>query len=172
MPGPDRPRITPDSKVLPILEAYPEAEAALLRLSPAFEKLRNPVLRATVARLATLRQVAATAGVPISAVIRELQQATGLAAEALTEAAPGAAPAWAVREKVTRELDARELIDAGQHPLERVMNDLSTLGPGEVYALITPFVPGPLLDVARTRGFASHAKEESPGQVVSYFQKM
>ena len=86
-------------------------------------------------------------------------------------AAEGAAPAWAVREKVTRELDARDLIRSGQHPLERVMNDLAALGPGEVYALITPFVPGPLLDVARTRGFASHATEESAGTVVSYFQK-
>ena len=56
--------ITPDSKIGELLEAYPDLESTLLRLSPAFRHLKNPVLRRTVAKVASLRQVAAVGGVP------------------------------------------------------------------------------------------------------------
>ncbi|MDD4434532.1 MAG: DUF1858 domain-containing protein, partial [Parabacteroides sp.] len=45
-------------KVAELLNDYPEIEDTLLSLSPAFAKLRNPVLRKTVARVTTLQQAA------------------------------------------------------------------------------------------------------------------
>ena len=49
--------ISPKTKVGELLDAYPELEPVLMAMSPAFEKLKNPVLRKTVARVATLQQV-------------------------------------------------------------------------------------------------------------------
>ncbi len=49
--------IIPDSKVGALLQEFPQLEDVLIQMSPAFGHLRNPVLRKTVAKVATLRQV-------------------------------------------------------------------------------------------------------------------
>ena len=51
--------ISPKTKVLQLLEAYPALEDLLIDYVPAFRKLKNPVLRNTVAKIATLQQAAA-----------------------------------------------------------------------------------------------------------------
>lgn len=53
--------ITPHTKVSELLDAYPELEPILLELSPAFEKLKNPLLRKTIARFTTLKHAASIA---------------------------------------------------------------------------------------------------------------
>ena len=50
--------ITPETKVGALLDNYPDIEELLISLSPSFKKLRSPVLRKTVAKVANLRQVA------------------------------------------------------------------------------------------------------------------
>ena len=50
--------ITPKTKVMQLLDAYPALESLLIETIPAFEKLRNPVLRKTVARITSLQQAA------------------------------------------------------------------------------------------------------------------
>ena len=51
--------ITPKTKVLELIETYPELEDILIEIAPAFKKLKNPILRKTVAKIATLQQAAA-----------------------------------------------------------------------------------------------------------------
>ncbi|NOZ00542.1 MAG: DUF1858 domain-containing protein [Deltaproteobacteria bacterium] len=166
-----RPDITPDLKVNTLLEHYPEVEDALISMSPEFERLKNPVLRKTIARIATLRQVARVGGVSLGDLVGGLREAAGITGEITmnegTDEA-GARPDW-VRAPV-KSFDAREVIEAGEHPLDRVMRELPELGPGEVYELITPFVPAPLLDVARNKGYLTWtAPADSPGEVHNYF---
>ena len=47
------------TKVAALLDAYPELEGVLIGIAPPFKKLRNPVLRRSVAKVASLRQAAA-----------------------------------------------------------------------------------------------------------------
>ncbi|WP_051522439.1 DUF1858 domain-containing protein [Porphyromonas gingivicanis] len=54
--------ITPETTVADLLEYYPGLEQRLLELSPSFAKLKNPLLRRTVARITTLRRAAQVAG--------------------------------------------------------------------------------------------------------------
>ncbi len=54
-----KPSITPNMKVAEFLKHYPELESVPINMAPAFAKLKNPVLRKTVARVATLGQAAA-----------------------------------------------------------------------------------------------------------------
>ena len=54
--------ISPKTKVGELLDAYPQMEGVLLDLSPAFAKLKNPILRKTVARIATLQRAAVVGG--------------------------------------------------------------------------------------------------------------
>lgn len=174
MPTPECPAtITPDSRLGELLERWPHLEAVLLELSPHFAALTNPVLRRTVARLATLRQVSTVSGVALGVLVSRLRDGAGLAPAAVEEegsAAPGR-PAWATEEAVTQTHDARPTLDAGEHPMARVLADLARLGDRDVYALVTPFVPAPLVDLARAKGFQAFSVSEGAELVRTYFRR-
>jgi hypothetical protein len=165
--------ITPDSKLGDLLERWPQLEGVLLELSPHFQALQNPVLRRTVAKLATLRQVSAVSGVGLGVLVGKLREGAGLAPLALPDEGGPARerPAWAAGPAVTRTHDARPTIAAGEHPMARVLADLAALADGEVYALVTPFVPAPLVELARERGFAAFSAPEGDDVVRTYFRR-
>src|SRR6516165_6905984 len=85
--------ITPDSKLGELLERWPQLEGVLLDLSPHFGALKNPVLRRTVAKIATLRQVSTVSGVSLGVLVAKLREGAGLAPAAIEDGGPGAAPA-------------------------------------------------------------------------------
>jgi Domain of unknown function (DUF1858) len=165
--------ITPDSRLADVLERWPALEDVLLELSPHFRALRNPILRRTIAKVATLRQVSTVSGVALGMLVERLRAGAGLpplAVEAGPEGARAERPAWAGGIPA-RTHDARAAIEAGEHPLPRVMADLAALGDGEVYALVTPFVPAPLVDTARAKGFAAFSAAEAEGVVRTWFRR-
>lgn len=83
--------ITPETKVADLLSAYPELEFPLIERVPAFEKLKNPVLRRTLGRVTTLSQAARIAGVEVRDLLAFLQRVAG--AEGVeTDSAPEARP--------------------------------------------------------------------------------
>jgi hypothetical protein len=166
--------ITPESKLGELLERWPGLEDVLVQLSPHFRALRNPVLRRTVARVATLRQVSSVSGVALGVLIERLREGAGLPPGAIPEEraeAPRERPAWASEEAATRTVDARTSIETGEHPLPRVMADLAALAGAEVYQLITPFVPAPLVDLARSKGYASYSVKEGDALVRTFFRR-
>jgi hypothetical protein len=166
--------ITPDSRLGDLLERWPDLERVLVELSPHFEALRNPVLRRTVAKVATLRQVSAVSGVALGVLVERLRAGAGLAPVPLPPeegGPPAERPAWADERHVAAAHDARAAIEAGEHPMTRVMADLAALGEGQVYALVTPFVPAPLADLARGKGFDAFSAIEEEGLVRTYFRR-
>ncbi len=64
-------------KVLELIETYPELEDVLIEYAPAFKNLKNPVLRRTVAKIATLQQAAAIGGVKTEELINRLRKRGG-----------------------------------------------------------------------------------------------
>ena len=165
--------ITPDSRLGELLERWPVLEEVLLEISPHFKALKNPVLRRTVAKVATLRQVSTVSGVALGVLIERLRAGAGLAPAAVEEeeGAPAERPAWADDRNVTRTHDARAAIEAGEHPMQRVMADLAALGDADVYALDTSFVPAPLVDLARGKGFVAYSAREGEALVRTYFRR-
>jgi len=51
------------------------------------------------------------------------------------------------------------------------MADLAALGGEDVYELVTPFVPAPLVELAREKGFASFSVSEGDALVRTYFRR-
>jgi hypothetical protein len=51
---PDDLPIEPTTKVAALLKHYPELEDVLIETAPPFKKLRNPLLRMSVAKFASL----------------------------------------------------------------------------------------------------------------------
>jgi len=170
--------ITPEMKVGEFLDAYPELEETLTTLAPAFEKLRNPVLRRTVARVTSLAQAARVGGVAVAEMVNVLRRAAGQAASpesvadgAVSPVQPGAA-GTVDRTRIWKTLDARPLIEQGEQPIGRVLGDLKSLPDGMTYELITSFEPAPLIDKARDLGFTTTVENAPPNLIRTYFTRL
>jgi hypothetical protein len=152
--------ITPQTKIGELLEAYPDLEAVLVAVAPAFKKLRNPMLRRTVARVTSVAQAARVGGVPVAELVRRLrievgQEIKAVAPRATPEESAKERPGWFDIQQVVERLDARPLIEAGEQPLARVLQGLEKLCAGQIYELVTPFEPAPLIDTAKSKGFTT-----------------
>ncbi|MDZ7358745.1 MAG: DUF1858 domain-containing protein [candidate division KSB1 bacterium] len=172
---PDQILITPETKVGALLDAYPELEQVLIELAPAFKKLQNPILRKTISKVATLRQVAQIGDVNLGSLINTLRSKVGMAPAEIASETEGldhsTPPEWLDAKRITQRLDARPIIEAGEQPINRVMNELKDLKENEIYELITPFVPAPLIDLAKKQGFRSWSQQVDGNAFHTFFSR-
>jgi len=164
--------ITPKSKIFDILEAYPELEDVLIGYVPEFEKIKNPVLRRTVGKVASLQQAASIGRVNVAELVNHLREKIGQTAEEiLAEDSPYNydTPAWFNVSQIASSLDVREMLVKGEHPVAQVMEELKKLKDGEIYQLIAPFLPVPLIDKATSLGFTHWIKNEEEELCFIYF---
>jgi hypothetical protein len=165
--------ITPKTKVMQLIETWPQLEDVLIDFVPAFSKLKNPVLRRTVANIATLQQAAAIGNVKVEDLINRLRKEVG---QDLLDEGQGMSfitnqPAWFDLVKLHKELDAREMLAAGEHPVNQVMADLKQLPPGKIYRLVAPFLPAPLIDKASSISLNHWVNQVSDNEFEVYFYK-
>jgi hypothetical protein len=166
--------ITPQTKIAELLDVYPELETVLIDLAPAFKKLQNPILRKTVARVTSIRQAAAIGKLPVDVVVNKLRGIVGQGTldNIQDNTLPDKdKPAWLADSKIKVRFDASEMIASGGHPLTQVMQDLKDWKPGDIYELTTPFLPAPLLDKVKEKGFLVWSSEITPGKFMNYFYK-
>ncbi|MFW6246074.1 MAG: DUF1858 domain-containing protein [Tangfeifania sp.] len=165
--------ITPKTKVLQLIEQYPQLEDILIEYAPAFKKLKNPVLRKTVARVATLQQAASIGNVKVEDLINRLRKEVGqdLLQESEDASYNVKRPAWFDEGKIDMELDAGEMLEQGEQPVNQVITDLKKLPAGKIYKLKAPFVPAPIIDKATSLSFEHWVDKKSSEEVVVYFSK-
>ncbi len=148
--------ITRHSKLFDVLEAYPFLEAQIVNIAPPFQNLKNPVLRRTVGKIATLEKVAQIGGMDAGNLVNTLRRATGqdeLAGEpaaSLTVEIPGLAddPAW-IAASPQFTVNGTELLQRGEVPLGRVNELLGQLEADGYILLLTHFEPIPILEAMR-----------------------
>ncbi|MGA8892303.1 MAG: DUF2249 domain-containing protein [Anaeromyxobacteraceae bacterium] len=70
-----------------------------------------------------------------------------------------------------KRLDARPLRAQGIHPVEEVLRDLAALAPGDAYELVTPHVPGPILEKAAAIGVRGSTAQLGPDEFVTTFTR-
>jgi hypothetical protein len=189
--------INPETKIGALLEAYPGVEEVLIAWAPAFAKLRNPILRRTVAKVATIEQAARVGGVSTREMVSKLREATGQppleasAFEVMNGAGGGACggghsrsfatsgtqpcgtdtPDWVKRDLIRHEIDADSMLERGVHPIGKVRESSASLHPGEIVLLKSSFRPEPLLESMRQRGFTVFCAESSPGRHETFITK-
>ena len=165
--------ITPKTKVLELIETYPQLEDVLIEYAPAFKNLKNPVLRRTVAKIATLQQAAAIGGVKTEELINRLRKEVGQ--EIITGEAGSQynyqKPVWFSAEKVVKQFNASEMLAAGEHPVNQVIADLNHLEEGKIYLLLAPFLTAPLIDKATSLGLKHWVDQKSDDEFLIYFFK-
>ncbi|MCX7987298.1 MAG: DUF1858 domain-containing protein [Bacteroidales bacterium] len=165
--------ITPQTKVGELLDTYPELEKKLLELSPKFEHLKNPILRKTVAKIATLQQAAQIAGLAIEELVNALRKEANqdqIQLEAQNNINP-TKPLWLEDCKIYSEIDIRPLIDSGEHPIGQVLKLLDKMPKGEVLIVMAPFFPSPLATIAKEKGYELFYMDNPDSSVSTYFFK-
>ena len=80
-------------------------------------------------------------------------------------------PDWKNKERIKIILDARPMLAAGEHPLERVKNEAGALNPGEIFEIITPFSPVPMIEKMGALGFETFSEKDEEGIFHTFFMK-
>ncbi|MDP2300994.1 MAG: DUF1858 domain-containing protein [Ignavibacteria bacterium] len=166
--------ITPDIKIAELLEEYPQLEQKLISYSPHFEKLKNPFLRRTVARVTTLRQAAVIGGVSISEIInglrKEINQDEILINE-MKETTPMNKPEWLNEEKIKIDYDATLDLQQGIHPIGKISKDLESFDSSEIFLIHTQFIPAPLIELFKNKGCEVYTDVSDKNDIKTYIQK-
>jgi len=159
------------------LDAYPQLEEVLVQQSPHFKALKNPILRRTVAKVATLEKASQMSGIPVRRLVAALREAVGLpgepsAADLGPDVEPavvdGVAPDWFDETKVALRIDADELLATDQVPLPRVQRAVRELTPGTLLCVKSAFRPAPLLEALHKAGHRTYVTKASPEAFHTY----
>jgi hypothetical protein len=163
--------ISPKTKVGEVLDAYPQLEAVLLELSPSFAKLKNPILRKTVAKVASLQQAAVVGGLKVDDLVNRLRKEVGQGSlnENTGEGLyiSQSKPEWFSEAKVKQRFDATPVINSGGSPMAGILKIAQSLNPNEILELKTPFVPAPIIDLLNGKGFKTFSLERG-SEVFTY----
>ena len=165
--------ITPSTSIGDLLEHYPELEDVLIDIAPPFKKLKNPFLRKSVAKVASLRQAAAVAGLSPGDLVNTLRAAVGQAPMTVEGSTSyfTSRPDWFESGKIVAVIDERLAGNPDEMPLKRVTQEATRLREGELLELITGFVPAPGIDIMKAKGFRVWSVQEPSGVIRTYFSK-
>jgi hypothetical protein len=165
--------ITPKTKIYDLLEAYPELEETLLAAAPEFSKLRNPVLRKTIARITSISQAATIGGIPVEDLVNRLRQQAGQGTlehmESKVNVYVTSCPDWFKKEHVVGTLDIRDMLNRGEQPVHEVLDALRRLNEKEILEVVAPFIPAPLLDKSLGLGYKHWLDRISEQELHVYF---
>lgn len=145
--------ITPKTKLAHILNAYPHIEEIIIGLAPVFQNLRNPLLRRTVGRLASVGQAARIGNIDVIAFVNLLRRETGQTVlETESEMPPSSPllptagdPEW-IRGEPQHTVDGTALLGRGEVPMAKINELLPALSAGGYLLLVTGFKPLPIID--------------------------
>jgi DUF438 domain-containing protein len=131
-------RIDARTKLNDLLKKYPFLLDYLAGLSPRFEKLRNPIMRKTLGRVATLHQIAGFGDLPLAELLLKIQAEIRRAAQEDVEVdAGGASPepvnAKEARLEVLKDI-IRELHEGGdlEEQKKRFADLIKDISPTEI----------------------------------------
>lgn len=164
--------INPNTTVYSLLESYPELEDVLIGMAPPFKKLKNPFLRNSIAKVATLKHAATVGRIDLYEMISELRKTVGQSMLDETYEAPsylGEQPEWFYLEKVVRSINESTIKDDKKMTITHLLKHAKDLQQGEIIELITSFIPAPGIDLMKKKGFGCWTKKESETVYKSYF---
>jgi hypothetical protein len=170
--------ITSQSKLFDVLEAYPFLETQIVNIAPPFQNLKNPVLRRTVGKIATLEKVAQIGGMDVTKLVNTLRRAVGQeelgeTAENFVVQIPRAAddPEW-ISGAPQFTVNGTEMLQRGEVPLGRVNELFGRLEAGGYILLLTNFEPTPIHEAMRkqNRKVFHKSHPETPLQWLTFIQ--
>lgn len=172
--------VHPEMRVSEVLQRYPALLDELIAASPAFAKLKNPLLRRTMPRLLSLAQAARIGGLEPQVLVDRLNQALGLESNQTPQSHSESAtepqsklgtprPTW-LQAAVGFHLDVRPILEAGGEPFQAIMGAASEVLPGQRLVLEAPFEPLPLYRVMSKKGFEAWCEQIGEDYRVHFYR--
>ena len=166
--------ITPSTKVSDLLDAYPELEETLISIAPPFKKLKNPFLRKSAAKLATLKHISSVGNIPLNELINKLREAVGQQAvddSYKDENYFSEKPDWFSTDKISVSINEEKLEDKDKMTLVAILHETKNVKKGGIIELITTFLPAPGIDILKSKGYSVWSLKEEENLIKSYFLK-
>lgn len=151
----NQPEIVPEMLVGEMLKNYPELKEVLIEMSPIFMRLKNPILRRSVEKSATLKQVAAVGNISEESLVNKLRIAAGYSEinieghNSVLKEKSG----WVKNEKIKSQYDISSDLENQIHPSIKIKQEMADLKSGEMFLILTPFIPAPKLAILERKGF-------------------
>ncbi|MEE9527814.1 MAG: DUF1858 domain-containing protein [Syntrophobacteria bacterium] len=170
----DNIEITPSTKVNDLLDTYPELEEILISIAPPFKKLKNPILRKSVARVATIKHISSVGNVPLNELINKLRMAVG---QSVTDDSYEDEnyfldkPDWFSEDKISLSFNEEKLGDKDTMTLVTMLQEAKNVKEGEIIELTTRFLPAPGIDRMKSKGYSVWTVKEEDDLIKSYFLK-
>jgi len=167
--------ITPKTKIFDLLEAYPGLEDELISSAPQFKKLRNPVLRKTIAKVTNINQAAIIGGLNVEELVNRLRKEAGQ--ESISDLSDEGIefntirPEWFKDDLVADSIDIREMLHAGEQPVHEVLASLKKMDDNKILKIIAPFIPAPLIEKSLSMGYQHWLDKKAEEEFLVYFKK-
>lgn len=165
--------ITPKTKIYDLLEAYPTLEDVLIEMAPEFRKLKNPVLRKTIARITSISQASIVGGLNVEEMVNRLRNEVGQGSiEAIDDAGNKyntVQPEWFSRQAIFNTIDIREMLNRDEQPVHEVLAAIRKLNDNQILEIIAPFIPAPLLDKSLSLGYKHWLSKDNDGTYRVFF---
>lgn len=142
----------------------------LIQLNPSFSRLKNPVLRNTLARMVNIESACNMAGCELS-VFLDAMRDIGFVVQDQPEESDQILPqATSAARPFHQELDVRPILAQKEDPIKLILQTINSLSDEHTLKLIAPFEPVPLIHMLSGKGYAHEVQQEG-GSVVTYFWK-
>ena len=167
--------ITLETKIADLLNSREDMKDILININPKFKKLNNPVLRRTLARLATVKQAAVVGGMDATELLNQIRVAVGQKPidknSTVTEKDRDdkKVPKW-IKKKPKMTFDGNAMLDREENPLAEITKAMHKLQKGDIVILKVDFKPEPLIDEFIKRGFSIYTQKTNDGYA-TYIRK-
>lgn len=151
-------------KIADLLKTYPELEDFLVELNPRFQKLKNPILKRTLAKLATIKQAALLGNMEPVELLNALRQKKNqplIVEKNEDKSKKQNKPSWL--KKPDKIFNANEILNENNNPLAVINRALKSMEQEEVLRIDSDFLPSPLIEHMKNSGFEIYYKEKGDG---------
>jgi len=166
--------ILPSTTVHELLAAYPELEEKLIGIAPPFKKLQNPLLRKSIGKVATIKNISSVGNIPLDELVNKLRDEVGQLKSNESyedETYFTSKPAWFSIDKVSVSIVEEEVEDKDKMTVVTVLREAKKLRRGEIIELITTFLPAPGIDSMRSKGYSVWTMKDEGNTIRTYFLK-
>jgi hypothetical protein len=166
--------ITASTTVHELLVAYPELEETLISIAPAFKKLKNPLLRKSIAKIATLKHISAVGNIPLNDLVNVLRKAVGqseISESYEDEKYYFDQPDWFSKDKIALSVNEEELEVKDKMTIVVILQEAKHIKKGEIIGLTSTFLPAPGIETMKSKGFSVWTVKEDENLISTYFLK-
>lgn len=171
--------IDTQTKIATLLKQHPDALEAIVALSPDFKKLRNPILRALMAKRTSIAMAAKLGGcrpedffkalAPLGFEVAASPEPDGEVIAREPEPKPPYLQNLPVERLVS--FDARAMLEEGDDPLKAIQKKVKALAPEEVLLIVNNFEPVPLIKLLERQGFHAYVNFIDADTIETYFYR-